>query len=62
MTAYRTSRRTLCSRTNRRDAAMGLKWMQADSTIYCGGMDLTCDDWVDLNDLAIMCNYWLEGS
>jgi hypothetical protein len=41
-------------------AVMGLKWMQADFDIYCGGMDLTGDGWVDLYDLAVMCDFWLE--
>jgi hypothetical protein len=42
-------------------ALMGLKWMQADSNLYCGGMDLTGNGLVDLNDLAIICDNWLEG-
>jgi hypothetical protein len=42
-------------------ALMGLKWMLADSNLYCGGADLTGDGLVDLNDLAIICDYWLEG-
>jgi len=42
-------------------ALIGNKWMQADSTLYCGGTDLTGDEWVDLNDLAVMCKYWLQG-
>lgn len=42
-------------------ARMGLKWRQADSSLYCGGTDLTGDGRVDLGDLAIMCDHWLEG-
>jgi len=42
-------------------ASMGLKWQQADPTFYCGGADLTGDEWVDLYDLALLCDNWLEG-
>jgi hypothetical protein len=42
-------------------ALMGLKWMQTDSTLYCGGMDLTGDGLVDIADLGVFCNYWIEG-
>jgi hypothetical protein len=42
-------------------ARTGLKWRQADSNLYCGGMDLTGNGWVDWGDLAIMCDHWLEG-
>ena len=41
-------------------AAMGLKWMQPDLTLYCGGADLTGDGWIDLEDLAILVNNWLQ--
>jgi hypothetical protein len=41
-------------------ALMGLKWMQTDSHLYCGGMDLTVDGWVDLNDLAALADNWLQ--
>jgi hypothetical protein len=37
------------------------KWMQADSTLYCGGIDLTGDGFVDLNDLAAFVENWLVG-
>ncbi len=40
-------------------AAFGNKWMQADSNLYCGGIDLTGDGWVDLADLAAFANNWL---
>ena len=42
-------------------ALMGQYWRQADSTLYCGGTDLTGDQWVDLDDLAILCDNWLLG-
>jgi hypothetical protein len=42
-------------------ALMGLKWMQSDTHLYCGGSDLTGDEWVDLDDLAILCENWLQG-
>jgi hypothetical protein len=42
-------------------AAMGLKWQQADSTLYCGGNDLTGDGFIDLNDLAAFVENWLSG-
>jgi hypothetical protein len=41
-------------------AAMGLKWMEADSNLYCGGIDLTGDGLVDLYDLAIFAENWLQ--
>jgi hypothetical protein len=41
-------------------AALGNKWMQADSNLYCGGADLTGDGWVDLDDLAAFANNWLQ--
>jgi hypothetical protein len=37
------------------------KWMQADPTLYCGGIDLTGDGFVDLNDLAAFVENWLVG-
>jgi hypothetical protein len=40
---------------------MGLEWMQADSTLYCGGTDLTGDGWVNFNDLAALAEHWLQG-
>jgi hypothetical protein len=42
-------------------ALMALKWLQADSNLYCGGTDLTGDGWVDLNDLNVLADNWLEG-
>ncbi|MGD0077294.1 MAG: GLUG motif-containing protein [Sedimentisphaerales bacterium] len=42
-------------------AELANKWMQADSTLYCGGTDLTGDGLVDLNDLAAFVQNWLEG-
>jgi hypothetical protein len=41
-------------------AEMGLRWMQVDFDIHCGGMDLNGDGWVDLNDLAIIADNWLQ--
>lgn len=41
---------------------MALKWLQADLSFYCGGTDLTGDGLIDLNDLAILCNHWLEAT
>jgi hypothetical protein len=43
-------------------AKIGLKWRQNDSNLYCGGIDLSGDGWVNLKDLAIMCSHWLEGT
>ncbi|MCX5632333.1 MAG: hypothetical protein NTW93_01435 [Phycisphaerae bacterium] len=40
----------------------GLKWQQAETNLYCGGMDLTGDGWVDWEDIVIMCNHWLDGT
>jgi len=40
-------------------AAMGLKWQQADSTLYCGGSDLTGDGVVNMNDLDVFVDNWL---
>ncbi|MGA2070051.1 MAG: hypothetical protein ABSG97_01775 [Sedimentisphaerales bacterium] len=40
---------------------MGNKWMQADSTLYCGGEDLTGDGLVNLDDLAALVEHWLQG-
>lgn len=37
------------------------KWMQADSTLYCGGTDLTGDSLVDWNDLTAFTENWLVG-
>jgi hypothetical protein len=42
-------------------AEMGLKWLQSDSNLYCGGKDLTGDEWVDLEDLALLCENWMVG-
>jgi hypothetical protein len=42
-------------------AAIGLKWMQADSTLYCGGTDLTGDGFVNLEDLYAFVENWLVG-
>ncbi|MGD0077293.1 MAG: GLUG motif-containing protein [Sedimentisphaerales bacterium] len=42
-------------------AELANKWMQADSTLYCGGTDLTGDGLVDLNDLAAFVQNWLQG-
>jgi hypothetical protein len=41
-------------------AAMGSKWMQADSNLYCGGTDLTGNNWGDFDDLKVFCDNWLE--
>jgi hypothetical protein len=41
-------------------APFGNKWMQADSTLYCGGNDLTGDVFVDLEDLAAFAENWLR--
>ncbi|MFA5238972.1 MAG: GLUG motif-containing protein [Phycisphaerae bacterium] len=41
-------------------APMALKWLQADSNLYCGGADLTGDGWVDINDLEILTGNWLH--
>jgi hypothetical protein len=43
-------------------AMMGLKWMQAESNLYCGGQDLTGDEFVDLDDMAALAGRWLEGT
>jgi hypothetical protein len=40
-------------------ATLAAKWIQADSSFYCGGIDLTGDGLVDLDDLALMCDFWL---
>ena len=40
---------------------MGLKWRRTDSTLYCGGTDLTGDGMVNLADFAIFAGHWLEG-
>lgn len=40
-------------------AMLGSKWIQADSSFYCGGIDLTGDGLVDLDDLVILCDNWL---
>ncbi len=40
-------------------AAMGLKWMSHDDSFYCG-MDLTGDEWVDLDDLVVFAENWLQ--
>lgn len=42
-------------------APMGLKWMQTDTNLYCGGTDLTGDQWVDLDDLDALVENWLQG-
>jgi hypothetical protein len=42
-------------------AAIGLKWMQVDLTLYCGGMDLTGDEFVDLRDINELVQNWLKG-
>ncbi len=42
-------------------ALMGRKWRQADSTLYCGGTDLTGDEFIDLDDLAVLTGNWLAG-
>jgi len=42
-------------------ALMGQKWRQADSTLYCGGTDLTGDEWVDLDDLDALLENWLDA-
>lgn len=42
-------------------APFGNKWMQADSTLYCGGQDLTGDGFVDLEDLDAFVQNWLLG-
>jgi hypothetical protein len=39
--------------------AFGLKWRQADTSFYCGGMDLTGDGWVDLYDIEVFADNWL---
>jgi hypothetical protein len=41
-------------------AEMASRWLQSDSSFYCGGADLTGDGWVDWEDLKIMCDHWLE--
>jgi hypothetical protein len=41
---------------------MGLKWLQADSPLYCGGTDLTGDGLVDLDDLDAFVENWLQSS
>jgi hypothetical protein len=41
-------------------ALLGNKWMQADSNLYCGGTDLTGNNWVDFDDLKVFCDNWLE--
>jgi hypothetical protein len=40
---------------------MGQNWMQGDSTLYCGGSDLTGDEWVDLDDLDALVDNWLDA-
>ena len=42
-------------------APFGNKWMQPDSTLYCGGQDLTGDGFVDIYDLDAFTENWLEG-
>jgi hypothetical protein len=42
-------------------APFGNKWMQTDSTLYCGGSDLTGDGFVDLYDLDAFVENWLVG-
>jgi hypothetical protein len=41
-------------------APFGNKWLQADSTLYCGGTDLTGDGFVDLYDLDAFVENWLQ--
>jgi hypothetical protein len=41
-------------------ARMSVKWMRADSNLYCGGTDLTGDGRVDWSDLDILCDQWLK--
>ncbi|MGB8226826.1 MAG: GLUG motif-containing protein, partial [Sedimentisphaerales bacterium] len=43
-------------------ARLGLKWRQANTNLYCGGMDLTGDGWVNWKDILIMSDHWLEGT
>ncbi len=40
-------------------ARLAVKWRQTDSTLYCGGADLTGDGVVDFNDLAFFAAQWL---
>ncbi|MGA2091975.1 MAG: GLUG motif-containing protein [Sedimentisphaerales bacterium] len=40
-------------------AILAAKWMQTDSTLYCGGTDLTGDGLVDIRDLAVFVHHWL---
>jgi hypothetical protein len=35
------------------------EWMQTDSTLYCGGADLTGDGLIDITDLAVFTQNWL---
>jgi len=42
-------------------AILAGKWMQADSTLYCGGTDLTGDGFVDLDGLDAFVENWLLG-
>ncbi|MGA2092508.1 MAG: GLUG motif-containing protein [Sedimentisphaerales bacterium] len=41
-------------------ATLAGKWIQADSTLYCGGSDLTGDGFVDLEDLYAFAENWLQ--
>lgn len=42
-------------------ATLAAKWMQSDSTLYCGGADLTGDGLVDIRDLDAFVHNWLIG-
>jgi The GLUG motif len=42
-------------------ALLAGKWMQSDSNLYCGGKDLNGDGLVNLNDLTVFAENWLQG-
>ena len=41
-------------------ALMGRKWKQTDSNAYCGMADFTGNGFVDLDDLAVLADHWLQ--
>ena len=41
-------------------ALMGRKWRQTDPNAYCGRADFTGNGFVDLDDLAVLADHWLQ--
>jgi hypothetical protein len=41
-------------------ALMGLKWRRTDSYPYCGRADFTTDGFVNLYDLEVLADNWLQ--